>query len=161
MPTSPLLAIPANTDVYIDANIFVYALLGQSTECLAFLARCARDVNGYSDVKVLHDTMHKLMIAEAGISANKLKKSPSLIKSLSKWQFRTSILRSFPIEWIDVDIKLVDKVPHSATRHGLLCGDTLITVLMDEYGVTCIASNDSDFANIGLTVYKPSDVASI
>lgn len=159
MPVSPLGTIPANADVYIDANIFVYALLTQTAECLRFLARCGKDINGYSDVKVLHDTMHKLMCADAGANAAKLKRDPSSIKSLSKWQLLTSLLRRFPIEWIDVDIAVVDRVPSIATRHGLLCGDTLITVLMADYGVTCIASNDADFVNLGMTVYKPSDIA--
>lgn len=158
MPTAPLPTIPSGTDVYIDANIFIHAMLKKSPQCREFLERCGRDINGYSDVKVLHDTMHKLMLAEANKNANALKQDPARIRSLTRWQNLISLLRRLPLEWIDVRLNEVDRVPPQATADGLLCGDTLITVLMSEFGITTIATHDPDFANLGLDVYKPTDI---
>ena len=158
MATIPLPTVPPDADVYIDANILIHAMLGKSAECRAFVGRCGTDINGYSDVKVLHDTMHKLMCAEAGVGAKNLKKNPALIKSLTKWQNHASVVRRLPIEWIDMHKTSVDQFPNRASSLGLLCGDSLITVLMNEYGIRAIASDDSDFDNLGVTVYEPSDL---
>lgn len=158
MPTVPLPSVPVDADVYIDANILIHAMLGKGSECRAFVRRCGVDIHGYSDVKVLHDTMHKLMCAEAGVSAKKLKENPTRIKALSNWQNQISVVMGLPIEWIDVHCSDVALVPARATTKGLLCGDTLITVLMSEYGITAIASDDADFATVGMTVYEPTDI---
>jgi predicted nucleic acid-binding protein len=158
VPTIPLPNLPPGADVYIDANIFISALVGRSAECLALIGRCWTDVHGYSDVKVLHDTMHKLMCAEACSNATQLKGSPAKIKALTKWRANIAVVRGLPIEWIDLDLAAVDRVPAHATGQGLLCGDALITVFMAEYGITCIASHDQDFAKAGITVYTPTDI---
>lgn len=158
MATNPLPNLPAGTDVYIDANIFIHGILGKSAECLALMRRCGTDIHGYSDVKVLHDTMHKLMCAEANCNAKHLKGSPAKIRALTRWQLNAEVVRKLPIEWIDVSLTEIAQVPARATGQGLLCGDTLITVLMAEFGITCMASHDGDFENAGITVYAPTDV---
>lgn len=158
MPVAHLPSIPSGADVYIDANILVYAMLNKSPECLAFITRCGTDINGYSDVKVLHDTMHKLMLAEAGKTASALKSDPSRIRTLTVWQRLGGLVRNLPVEWIDVRVAEVDRVPAQATYQGLLCGDTLIAVLMADYGITAIATNDRDFGALGLQAYAPRDI---
>ena len=93
MPMVALANVPTNADVYIDANILIYAMLGTGTECRAFIGRCGVDINGYSDARVLHDATHKLMCAEAGCNAGQLKKNPARIKLLTKWQNQISVVR--------------------------------------------------------------------
>lgn len=160
MPIQPLHRVPPGEDVYLDANIFVYAALGQSQECIAFLRRLTADVRGYCDAKVMHDVAHKLMLSEAGMNARHLKEQPDVVRSLSRWVRHLEVLRLLPVEWIPVKLSDVDVVAAQALHDGLLCGDALIRVFMDRYGISAIASNDADFARMGLTVYRPTDVSS-
>ena len=117
MPVLPLSSLPAGSDVYIDANIFVYAMLGESSECRALFTHCEIDVFGYSDIRVLHDASHQLMLAEAGQTASRwrspknLKTNPSLIKSLTRWQQQAGLLRELSVEWIDLNFGDMTKVP--------------------------------------------------
>jgi predicted nucleic acid-binding protein len=44
-------------------------------------------------------------------------------------------------------------------EHGLLTIDSMLVAAAREYGISSIASNDTDFDKItDLTVYKPADV---
>lgn len=165
MPVRPLGALPGGSDTYIDANIFVYGLLSQSTECKAFFERLGKDIYGYSDVRALHDAMHKLMVAEAREawpsvkSARDLKQKPELVRSLTKWKNLADLLLQLPVHWIDLDRHKIERVRGFASRFGLLCGDSLIASLMEDYGINYIASNDKDFATAGYWVFAPTDVA--
>ncbi len=164
MPVLPLSSLPARSDVYIDANIFVYAMLGKSSECRALFARCETDVFAYSDIRVLHDASHQVMLAEAAQTAPKwgspknLKTNPTLIRSLTRWQQQVRLMRGLSIEWINLSLGDISNVPQTATSSGLLCGDALHLSIMQSYGITMIVSNDADFAAAGLAVYKPGDV---
>jgi predicted nucleic acid-binding protein len=158
MPVKALADIHAGTSVYVDANILVYALLGKGQQCEAFVRRLASDLDGYTDVKVLHDCAHKLMLAEASSSAKNLKGKPDHVRGLAKWQEHFRVLRAIPIEVASVSTTEIDKVPFKASREGLLCGDALIRVCMEECGLTAIATNDSEFARLPIDVFRPSDV---
>lgn len=164
MPVAALQSLPSGSDVYIDANIIIFGALGQSNECRNFLQRLGTDLFGYSDIKVLHDVMHKLMLAEVRMlqpskaSATKLKSDPSLISSLSAWKGHVSVLLQWPISWIDLDLIEISRVQNLSTTHGLLCGDALIASLMDGYGIKHIASRDTDFDRAGFSVFSPTDI---
>ena len=49
MLAKPLRDVPPGADVYIDANVFVYAMLQKSQECLDFIRRCGTELHGFSD----------------------------------------------------------------------------------------------------------------
>lgn len=66
MPAQPLSQLPAGADVFIDANIFVYGLMGQSVQCRDFLARCAREeLFGISLFEIVNEATHRFMLATA------------------------------------------------------------------------------------------------
>ena len=51
--------------VFVDANIFIYHFGGHSSQCKAFLERCAcRELRGYTSTPILAEVLHRLMIAE-------------------------------------------------------------------------------------------------
>ncbi len=51
---------PPGADVFLDANIFIYAFTATSPECEVFLARCARqDVFGVTSYEVVNETTHR------------------------------------------------------------------------------------------------------
>ncbi len=96
MPTDVLSNISDESDVFLDANIFVYAFTGTSTECRNLLTRCAHeDVIGVTSYEVINEVTHRLMIYEAyqkGLvsqaRAVDLKRRPTLVPSLTpmtKW----------------------------------------------------------------------------
>src|SRR5947209_6591829 len=126
MPILPLASVPAGSDIYIDANIVVYAMLRQSPECLTLMSRCERELFAYSDVRAFHDASHQLMLAEAAQTAAKwrspknLKANPTLIKSLTRWPRQVRLMRELPIEWIDLRVDDLMNVPDVALSYGLL-----------------------------------------
>ncbi len=158
MPVQTLADIPAGTTLYLDANVLVYYALGRSIDCTALMARLGTDVFALSDMRVLLDAMHKLMLADAQASATKLKVRRSQITSLTKYQRSIEAILRLPIEWVSIEFTDVIRVPSTCNSHGLLCGDALQLCIMTRYGVTAIATNDRDFLNCGVTVYAPTDV---
>jgi predicted nucleic acid-binding protein len=58
--------LPARTDVFLDANVFIYAFGGHSTECHNLLERCStEEVFGITTLDVIHEVTHRLMLIEA------------------------------------------------------------------------------------------------
>src|ERR1035438_8374853 len=92
----PLPEIPAGSDTFVDANIFVYGLAGRSAQCRQFLERCSRDeITGITLFETVNEASHRFMLAEAkskGLvqneSARELRK-PGLISGLSAYWLQT------------------------------------------------------------------------
>ena len=58
--------LPRGADVFLDANIFIYAFAAQSTDCRDLLRRCAREeVYGITTLEVINEVTHRLMLSEA------------------------------------------------------------------------------------------------
>jgi hypothetical protein len=65
MPTQPLRALPNGSDAFIDANICIYGLNGQSLECRQLLDRCSREaLAGIAAFTGLNEATHRFMLAE-------------------------------------------------------------------------------------------------
>ncbi len=167
MPAQVLSDLPPGSEVLIDANIFVYAFLEISRQCIEFLHRCsAEDVLAVTTADVVSDVCHRLMLAEAvatGVvprqSAPLLKRKPEFVRSLSKYWLLTAGVFQLGILVLELDDTRVRQAHEMIERHGLLTKDSLVLAAADEYGVEALASLDSDFDNIDwLTVYKPTDV---
>src|SRR5437899_12706854 len=62
----PLTSVSTGSDIFIDANIFVYGLNGVSTQCLRLLERCSREeVTGISLFEIVNEATHVFMLGEA------------------------------------------------------------------------------------------------
>jgi predicted nucleic acid-binding protein len=61
--------IPSTTEIFIDANLFVYHFSGPTAltpACSAFLRRIENgDLTGYTSLTVVIEVLHRLMIIEA------------------------------------------------------------------------------------------------
>ena len=96
--TASLTSLPQGTDVFIDANIFIYAFGRQSRQCRDLLVRCAREeVFAITTLEVIHEVTHRLMLAEAyalGLihrpNAQELGQQLSAIRGLS-WYWRETL----------------------------------------------------------------------
>src|ERR1700730_6489088 len=66
MPTDTLANVPDGSDVFVDANIFVYAFTAMFAECTEFLTRCARqEISALTSYDSIYEATHRLMVHEA------------------------------------------------------------------------------------------------
>lgn len=167
MPTAALGDIHAGSDVFLDANVFVHALLGQSAQCRQLLERCAHEeVFGVTSLDVVVEATHRLMLAEAhakGLitrqSASKLKEKPQDIRSLGAYWTQAESILNLNIMVLDTDEDDIRRAQTVRSSHGLLTRDSVLVAIMWEYGLASLASRDHDFDRVpGLVRYEPTDV---
>src|SRR5208337_3398427 len=85
MPVSDLHTIPNGADVFIDSNIFIYALNGASAQCLTLLQRVSNEeVTGITSYHVVGEVTHRLMIAECVAAGGPAKGTQGYLKNHSE-----------------------------------------------------------------------------
>ena len=159
--------LPTGTDIFLDANVFIYAFGGQSQECSDLLQRCStEEVFGITTLEVIHEVTHRLMLIEAvaaGLitrgNAAALKGKWRDVASLTQYWSLTVRIFGLNILILASDELRLQRAHTIRSQHGLLTNDSLILAAMDEYGIGCLATRDGDFDHVTpLTVYKPTDV---
>lgn len=167
MPIDRLPNLPRGADVFLDANIFIYAFAAQSPDYRELLRRCAREeVCGITTLEVINEVTHRLMLSEAVATAVITRVSVAALKG--KWrevtrltQYWVQTVRIFGLNILilDSDGPRLHRAQTMRSRHGLLTNDSLILAAMDEYRIGCLATRDDDFDHVaGLMVYKPTDI---
>ena len=168
MPADVLPSIPQGADVFLDANIFVYAFGGMSAECEAVLARCARqDVFGVTSFEVVNEVTHRLMVAEAfqkGLIAkprsDDLRRRPAVVQGLTDYWMQVSQIFRMNLVIVSAEETILRRAQGVRAAYGLLTLDSVLAATMEEYSLTRLASHDHDFERIGgLVVYHPSDIS--
>jgi predicted nucleic acid-binding protein len=160
--------VEGGSEVFIDANIFIYHFTGVSDQSSHFLSRCeAEDLRGITCINVLLEVLHRLMMIEA-IRRNlvqppnivkKLRKSPQKIKQLSEYFINTQKIPEMGIIVKPVSNEAILRSQIYRAGYGLMVNDSLIVTCMEEEGIKGLASNDDGFLKVpGLSVYKPTDV---
>jgi uncharacterized protein len=167
MPPQSLSSLTDGTDVFIDANIFIYGMLGASTQCMTFLERCAREeLYGISLIEIVNEATHRFMLAEAhakgiipGANAKKLREQFSYIPSLNDYWAHTTKLLDLNLLLTATNETIVHIAHLERSTAGLLTNDSMIVACMRDFGVQALATNDGDFERVdGITVYKPDDI---
>jgi uncharacterized protein len=167
MPVQTLPAVPGNSVIFIDANIFIYGLSVQSGQCRQLLERCLREeVTAITLFETLNEVTHRLMIAEAlakGLiahgSARALRRSPAVIPRLTEYWRNAQRALALNLVLMPTDEAIIRGAQTERQAAGLLTNDSMIVACMREYGISLLASNDSDFERVqGVTVYKPTDL---
>jgi predicted nucleic acid-binding protein len=167
MPPQSLLSLTSGTDVFIDANILIYGLTGQSAQCRAFLDRCAREeLVGISLIEIVNEATHRFMLAEAfakGIitkeSASHLRKQFKQLSSLNVYWTNTERILNLNILLQATNEIIIHGAQPERVAAGLLTNDSMIVSCMRDFGIRALATNDGDFERvIGITVYKPDDI---
>ena len=163
----PLPQVPPDTNIFIDANIFVYALSGTSTQCKHFLERCSREeVTGITLFEIVNEATHRLMLAEAkskGLikaeSARELRNKFRLIPSLVDYWTDTQRILTLNLLFLANNENIVTAANLERATGCLLTNDSMIVSCMRTYGVSCIATSDNDFKRVqGVEVYRPDDL---
>ncbi len=161
--------IPIGSKVFLDANTFVYAILGHATygtSCTTLLDRVEQqDILGFTSSLVLSETVHRLMTLEAcnrfgwpaqGI-ANRLRRHPSEVQQLLMPRRGVDEIQVAGVSGLPVTAQQVSTAVDISLQFGLLSADALIVAVMRDNGLTQIASLDADFDLVpGLTRFSPT-----
>lgn len=162
-------ALPLSSDIFIDANIYLYHILRRPKffqPCHNFFAEIESGTyNGFTSTLVLNEVLHKLILAEAtntyGLrsehdAANVLKQNPAKIRGLSQVWKAYSVIKDYPIIIISCDESVLDIAVDLSNKYGLLISDATHLAVIKSEGISNIATNDSDFQRLDeIDIYKP------
>jgi predicted nucleic acid-binding protein len=160
----PLASVPSRSYLFIDANIFVYALSNASPQCLRLLERCSReDVTGISLFEIVNEATHQFMLAEAiskrlitRRNASELRRKSSLIQTLIDYWRETERVLALNLLLLPTTEQIVRKAQSERQGTGLLTNDSMIMACMREYGIQYLATADGDFDRAsGISVFGP------
>lgn len=160
--------IESGSEIFIDANIFIYHFTGASNECSEFLGRCEQeDIYGVTSVNVILEVLHRLMMIEAIRKrlvtppniVKKLQRQPAKVKLLNEYFMNTRKIIDMGIEVKPLSMETVFISQSARLSHGLMVNDSLIVASMQETGINSLATNDKRLSTIsGLSVYTPADI---
>ena len=164
-----LTAIPNGSDLLIDTNVFVYGLTSKSAQCKTLLERCSKEeVTGITLYEVIHEATHDFMRGEARAKglftaaakgAKYLAANPGQVKLLVDYWTNVKRLLALNLVFLPMEQDIVVGAQTERVNTGLLTNDSIIVAAMREYGVTRIATNDSQFDTVpGISVFSPTDV---
>jgi len=153
--------------VFIDSNVFIYALTAQSAQCRQLFERCLREeVTGIALFETVNEVTHRFMIAEAlsqGLitagGARALRHKFQQIPTLTDYWLNTQRMLALNILFMPVNETIIRNAQIVRQEAGLLTNDSMIVAAMREYGLSFLASNDADFERVrDITVFKPTDL---
>jgi predicted nucleic acid-binding protein len=160
--------LPAGAMVFNDANCLVYAATSDPT----YGAACERllddienkNLQGCTSSHGLGDLAHRLMTIEAAMLfnrpmngiANWLRRHPAEVQRLTRYSQSLDNLLAIPLPILSVTGPQVSRARHLSRQYGLLTNDALVVAVMQDHGLTHLASVDADFDRVpGITRYAP------
>lgn len=161
-------ALPSGDSVFVDANTFVYhfsphPILGPA--CSQLLKRIDhKDLHGFTSAHILSEVAHRVMTFEAstqfGWSGGKLtlrlRQNPNAVQQLTRFRQAIEEIMQLGIQVLPISAALVVQAAIISQHTGLLSNDALIVAVMQQHGLTNLASSDTDFDRVpGLTRYAP------
>ncbi len=160
--------IPKTDIVLLDANIFIYAILRKSEQCIRLLRRCSEgDVIGVVAMPQFAEVVHRLMMFEAhdngwtqgGNPAKILSERPDRIQALSRYAeaakgLLASGLRYEPLLKEDFVSALAVQ-----RQFGLMTNDALMVAISERLRIQALASADKALSMVrGVILYSPDDL---
>lgn len=167
MPTLPLTSIPAGSEFLIDANVLIYGVNVLSPQCHDLLGRCAgREVSAFVMIDVLAEVCHRLMVGEAAgrkfiahPNAANLQGKDKVVRQLTDYWQRLCEIRAANIAVPPLDEHRFLRAHSIRQAHGLMTNDSLLVAAADVFGISLLATNDTDFDGVPwLAVYRPTDL---
>lgn len=154
---------------FLDANTFVDQFAPDPVfgpACSQLLQRIENgEVQGFTSTHILSEVVHRLMTIEAsavfgwpfaGI-AYRLQKHPSEVQKLTGFQSAVDKVLNSAVQTLTVAPALISTGAVVSRQTGLLTNDALIVAVMQQHGLTNLASADADFDRVpGLTRYAPA-----
>lgn len=154
-------SLPDGATVFIDANIFLHTILGNSREseaCAHFLSQVDSGIlHGTTSVIVLNEVLHRLLIASvvsgSGVGPDSavsfLKKNPAAIRDAATvWELIGDILNIRNLDIFPVSDDTFRRSLLIMRDSGLLSNDALHVASMEEHSVENLITYDRDFESI-------------
>ena len=167
-----LAAIPPATEIFIDANIFVYHFSGPTEltpACSAFLRRIEEhDLAGFTSLTAVVEVLHRLMVIEATETLQAepkrivrfLKEHPAEVRKLTRHLVVPEKIQAIGVRILAPTLDDVLATEEFKTAFGFLTNDAINLAVMKRHDLTHLATNDPDFARVEfLTVWKPLPLA--
>ncbi len=153
----------------VDANVFVYALIPQSSlhaPCHTLLERGARgNLRLVTTVAVVADVLHRAMVLEvlaegraqsSAEAVTLLKHQPQVVTHLTRYRTILGDLRQARVDILPLTYRDLHTSRQYREQHGLLVSDSLIVAVMRREALQILATNDPDFEHIpGISVRTP------
>jgi predicted nucleic acid-binding protein len=160
--------LPAGAAVFLDANTFVYHFIADPSygaACTSLLERLERqEIEGWTSPHILAEVSHRLMTIEAcatfgwpyqGI-ASRLRRHSQNFQQLNRFHEALKRIMLLGLHSIPVTEVYVAQAADLSRQYGLLTNDALVIALMQDQGLTHLASNDADFDRVpGIIRYAP------
>ncbi len=160
--------LPAGAAVFLDANTFVYHFIADPSygaACTSLLERLERqEIEGWTSPHILAEVSHRLMTIEAcamfgwpyqGI-ASRLRRHSQHFQQLNRFHEALKRIMLLGLHSIPVTEVYVAQAADLSRQYGLLTNDALVIALMQDQGLTHLASNDADFDRVpGIMRYAP------
>jgi predicted nucleic acid-binding protein len=157
------------SSLLIDANTFIYFFSGEpnfGAACQLLLERVEQDeLTAFTSTHILSDVAHRLMTIEAakifgwpyaGV-LRQLKRHPAEIQRLSLFRRAIDDIIALGVQVLSAHSRNNAQATALSQQYGLLSNDALIVALMQQHGLTQLASNDADFDRVpGLIRYAPA-----
>jgi predicted nucleic acid-binding protein len=123
-------------------------------------------VTGIALLETVNEVTHRFMIAEAlskGLipagGARALRNKFQQIPTLTDYWLNTQRMLALNLLFMPVNETIIRNAQTVRQEAGLLTNDSMIVAGMREYGLSFLASNDSDFERVrDITVFKPTDL---
>jgi predicted nucleic acid-binding protein len=160
--------LPAGATIFLDANCLVYAATADLTygsACQGLLIEIEnKSRQGCTSAHALAELSHRLMTIEAALThgrpmsgiANWLRRNPAEVQRLARYRQSLDDLLAIPLPTLPVTGAQVARAADFSRQYGLLTNDALVVAIMQDHGVTHLASNDADFDRVpGITRYAP------
>jgi predicted nucleic acid-binding protein len=154
--------------VFLDANTLVYhfqphPVFGPAATDLVERIE-HQELRGYTSTHVLTETAHRLMTLEAaalfgwplaGI-VQRLRRHPTQVQTLGRFRQAIQEVTRYGIQVLAIPVALIDAAAAVSQQTGLLSNDALIVAVMQDQGLTNLASHDTDFDRVpGIVRYGP------
>jgi predicted nucleic acid-binding protein len=161
--------MPAGAAIFVDAIVFVYHFVPHpvwrkaSQDLLSRIAK--QELAGYTSADAISDVLHKSMTAEAvqtlgyspGKITSRLRHRPQDVMCLRNYAQVVADVVAFGIKGLPITLPLLHDTVRLCQQHGLLTNDALVVAVMQQHGLTDLASNDPDFDRVpGITRYEPA-----
>lgn len=160
--------LPGGSDVFLDANVFIYYAEPHPTfgpACKQLLLRIEnQEFQGYTSSAILSSVANRIMTLEAAAVFQRpmqgivgwLKQHPTEIQQLSRHKQVLDDLSLMNIQVLSVSSSQVSLAADLSVQSGLLTDDALVVSVMRNHGLQALASHDADFDRVpGLTRYAP------
>ncbi len=156
----------AEPEVFVDTNIFVYALAKThryKRTCDALLSKInSGDVIGFTSSTAINELFHTLLIGEVKLKYGDvevirfIKEHPNVISECEVAYGALDDIFDSSIVILPLTLEVLHHAKISSQKYNLLFSDAIHAASCEVYGIKNIATNDEDFDRVDfLKVWKP------